>query len=117
MGEPTNSSWSAALSLYDSLSGPQWQHILAFRELVSKIGGSTEASGLTAVTSHETLIISPYAVYPDWFEGRHLRLHPLPSGEVRMDRYPERFDGSPAETWTVPFEHALDRILRLLADL
>jgi hypothetical protein len=117
MGEPTNDSWSAALSFYDSLTGPGWGHISAFRKLVATIGGSAEASGLTAVTSHETLTLSPYTRYPDWFEGRHLRLHPLPSGAVRIDRYPERFDRRPAETWTVPVDQARDQILLLLTEL
>ena len=115
--ESTNSSWHEALSVYDSLVGPAWQHIAGFRGLVELLGRSPETSGLTAVMSHETLLISPYTRYPDWFEGRHLRLHPLADGRVRIDRYPERFDRRPAETWTVPLEDARERILQLAADL
>jgi hypothetical protein len=117
MSDPTNASWRDALSRYDSLSGPTWHHIPAFRELVSFIAHSTEASGLTAITSHETLVVSPYTKYPDWCEGRHIRVHPLPNGEVRLDRCPERFDRGPTETWTVPIEQARSQILRLLAEL
>ena len=117
MGEPTNDSWSAALSFYDSLAGPAWNHIADFRKLVASIAASSEASGLTAVTSHETLTLSPYTRYPDWFEGRHLRLHPLPSGAVRIDRCPERLDRRPAETWTLPLEQAREQILQLLTEL
>ena len=115
--EPTNSSWSEALSRYDSLDGPAWRHIRPFRELVATIGGSPEASGLTAITSHETLTVSPYTRYPDWFEGRHLRLHPLADGRIRIDRFPERFDRRPAGTWTLPLEEAREKIANLLADL
>ena len=115
--EPTNRSWSEALALYDSLVGPGWQHIPAFRNLVSAIGCSAEASGLTAVTSHETLIISPYTRHPDWFDGRNIRLHPLSDGRVRIYRYPERFDRRPAETWTVSLEEAQERLLGLIVDL
>jgi hypothetical protein len=116
-GESTNRSWDEALSLYDSLLGPAWRHIPGFRRLVELLGRSPEASGLTAVTSHETLIVSPYTRYPDWFEGRHLRLHPLADGRVRIDRYPERFDPRPAETWTVALEEAREKILELVVDL
>ena len=115
--EPTNSSWDEALSLYDSLEGPGWRHIPPFRDLVAAIGHLPEASGLTAITSHETLIVSPYTRYPDWFEGRHLRLHPLPDGRIRIDRFPERFDRRPAETWTLPLEEARERVASLLVDL
>ena len=113
----TNGSWDGALSMYDSLVGPSWRHIPAFRDLVAVLGRSHEASGLTAVTSHETLILSPYTRYPDWFEGRHLRLHPLADGRIRIDRYPERFDRRPAETWTISLDEARDRILQLVVDL
>ena len=115
--EPTNSSWSEALSRYDSLGGPAWRHIPPFRELVAGIGRLPEASGLTAITSHETLTVSPYTRYPDWFEGRHHRLHPLVDGRVRIDRFPERIDGQPAETWTLPLEEAREMVASLLADM
>jgi hypothetical protein len=61
--------------------------------------------------------VSPYTRYPDWFEGRHLRLHPLPDGTIRIDRFPERFDRRPAETWTLPLDKALERVASLLAKL
>lgn len=115
--EVANSSWGEALALYDSLDGAAWRHIPEFRKLVAKISGSPAASGLTAITSHETLIISPYTQYPDWFEGRHLRLHPLRDGRVRIDRFPERFDRRPAETWTLPLEEAREKVADLLAEL
>jgi hypothetical protein len=115
--EPTNSSWSEALALYASLEGPAWQHIPAFRQLVAAISAASVASGLTAVASHETLTISPYTRYPDWFEGRHVRLHPLADGRVRIDRFPKRFDRRPAETWTLSLEETRERIIGLLADL
>jgi hypothetical protein len=115
--EPTNSSWAEALALYDALDGKAWSHIAAFRRLVAAISSSEEAAGLTAVTSHETLIVSPYTKYPDWFEGRHLRLHPLADGQVRIDRYPERFDRRPAETWTLLLEEAQEMAFRLIPEL
>jgi hypothetical protein len=115
--EPTNSSWAEALALYDSLDGNAWPHIPAFRRLIAAIGSSEQASGLTAVTSHETLIVSPYTKYPDWFEGRHLRLHPLADGKVRIDRYPERLDLRPAETWTLSLEEAQKKAFQLLPEL
>src|SRR5689334_16071274 len=76
MPEPTNSRWSSALSTYDRLAAHHWKHIPPFRELVAWISGTREAFGLTAFTSHETLIVSPYSRYPDWFYGRGVRLHP-----------------------------------------
>jgi hypothetical protein len=115
--EFTNDSWRGALALYDSLVGPQWQHIRRFRELVAAIGRCSEASGLTAVTSHETLMISPYTCYPDWFDGRHVRLHPMPNGTVRVYKFPEQPNRHPAETWTVPLDEAEGMIRRLLTEL
>ena len=88
MTEPANGSWSHALAVYDSLDGSGWRHIPAFRSLVVALSTAPEASGLTAVTSHETLIVSPYTRYPDWFEGRH-----------------------------VPMSQALDKIRALMSDL
>jgi len=112
-----NASWRTALAFYDSLAGPNWAHIPGFRKLLWTVSRSPSAAGLTAVTSHETLIVSPYSRYPDWFEGRHLRLHPLTDGSVRIDNCPERFDRRPAETWTVSLEAAADQTLRLIAEL
>ena len=115
--EFTNDSWRQALARYDSLVGPHWQHLRRFRDLVAAIGRSADASGLTAVTSHETLMISPYTRYPDWFEGRHLRVHPMSDETVRVYKFPEQFDRRPAETWTVPLAEAEDFVRGLLADL
>jgi len=112
----TNDSWSDALARYDKLVGAGWQHISDFRNLVSAIGRSPEAAGLIAITSHDTLMLSPYTRYPDWFDGRHIRVHPLPNGHVRVTKYPE-FPQRPAETWTVSVAEAQDLILRLIADL
>jgi hypothetical protein len=109
--------WTEALALYDRLVESGWRHIPPFRELVRALSLSEEAAGLTAVTSHETLIVSPYTRYPDWFEGRHIRVHPLTDGTIRIDRVPQRFDRHPTETWTVPLEEAEARIKGLIADL
>ena len=116
-GRPTNASWEKALALYDSLVEPGWRHIPPFRELVSELSRCAEAAGLTAVTSHETLIVSPYTCYPDWFEGRHVRVHPLVDGSVRIDKVPEPFDPSRTETWTVPMPAALEKVRGLVSDL
>jgi hypothetical protein len=113
----TNVSWAQALALYDSLMEHGWRHIPAFRQLVSDLSSCAEASGLTAVTSHETLIVSPYTRYPDWFEGRHVRVHPLVDGNVRLDKVPQQFDLHPTETWTVPLEQALKKVRDLVSDL
>jgi hypothetical protein len=110
-------SWTEALALYDRLVEAGWQHIRPFRQLVSELSLSDEASGLTAVTSHETLIVSPYTRYPDWFEGRHVRVLPLTNGTIRIDRVPKRFDRHATETWTVPLEEAQARIKALIRDL
>jgi len=112
-----NESWTETLALYDRLVDVGWRHIPPFREVVRALSTSEEASGLTAVTSHETLILSPYTRYPDWFEGRHVRVHPLSDGTIRIDRVPQRFDRHPTETWTVPLPEALTRIRVLIADL
>ena len=110
-----NDSWKKALALYDSLMEHGWQHIPPFRDLVCALSRSEEAAGLTAVTSHETLIVSPYTRYPDWFYGRQVRVHPLVNGTIRIDRVPQRL--KPTETWTVPISEAEARIRALIADL
>jgi|GEM_PF-6863349 len=115
--EHTNASWTRAIETYDSLVEQGWHHISAFRELVAEISKCAEASGLTAVTSHETLIVSPYTCYPDWFDGRHIRLHPLANGSVRLDKVPQRFELKPTETWTVLMPQALERARSLLSSL
>jgi len=115
--EPSNGSWAKALALYDSLVGPGWDHVAAFRGVVSMLSTSAEASGLTAVTSHETLILSPYTRYPDWFQGRHVRVHPLRDDTVRIDVVPEQFDRRPTETCTVPLDQALAKVRTLISDL
>jgi len=115
--EFTNDSWRQVIAMYDSLVDPQWQYIRRFRDLIAAIGRSAEATGLTAVTSHETLMISPYTRYPDWFEGRHLRLHPMSDGTVRVHKFPGQFDRHPAETWTVSLAEAEDFVRKRLADL
>jgi hypothetical protein len=115
--ESTNASWVHALARYDSLVEHGWRHIPLFRELVAELSRCSEASGLTAVMSHETLIVSPYTRYPDWFEGRHVRVHPLVDGSVRIDKVPQQFDRHPTETWTVPVQVALEKIRGLVTDL
>ena len=97
-----NESWERALALYDSLSGENWRYIPAFRGLVAVLAESKEAAGLTAVTSHATLIVSPYTTYPDWFDGRHVELHPLSDGMVRLSRHPARFDAQPRKRGRFP---------------
>jgi len=113
----TNDSWVRALALYDSLRQAHWEHIRPFRELVAEVGRSAEAAGLTAVTSHATLLVSPYMRYPDWFEGRHVRIHPLSSGHVRISHHPERFNRQPAESSTLPLADARVKALALIAKL
>jgi hypothetical protein len=115
--EAINTSWAKALAVYDWLIENGWPHIPAFRALVVEISRLDETSGLTAVTSHETLIVSPYTAYPDWLEGRHVRLHPLRDGTVRVDKVPQRFDRHPTETWTLSLQETRDRIALLFSDL
>jgi hypothetical protein len=110
----TNPSWHEALARYDSLVGAGWEHIPGFRALVLDLGSSAEAAGLTAVTSQDALVISPYTCAPDWFEGRHVRLRPLIDGGVRIDWHPEE---GPVEIWTVPLAEAKGAVLPLLTEL
>ena len=112
--ELTNPSWQDALRRYDSLVGPGWEHIPAFRALVLDLGSCAEAAGLTAVTSMDELLISPYTRSPDWYEGRHVRLRPLKDGGVRIDWRPEQ---GPVEIWTVPLAEAKGAVLPLLVQL
>jgi hypothetical protein len=109
---PTDS-WSKALSLYDSLSGSGWSHIPAFRSLVYAIATADEARGLTAITSHEVLTISPHTRYPDWFEGRRVQLHPLSDGNVRVVKYSDRDN----QTWSLPLDEARVKVVALLSEL
>ncbi len=37
-------------------------------------------TGLYAITSMTTLLISPYSRYPDWFDGRHVKIEPHING-------------------------------------
>lgn len=116
MAEPQpNESWPRALSFYESHTGNQWQHIPRFRELVLSISRSPKTAGLTAFTSHETLIVSPYT--RDWLEGRHVRLHPLSDGRVRIEKWPPQFERSAKETFTLSIGDARDQVLALVADL
>jgi hypothetical protein len=112
-----NESWEHALALYDSLSGENWSYIPPFRSLVEVLAQSNEAAGLTAVTSHATLIVSPYTTYPDWFEGRHVELHPLSDGNVRVSRHPARFARESSETWTLSLSDAEAKARSLIAEL
>ena len=76
--------------------------------------------GLTAVTfSHETLDRVAY-IHPlsaDWFEGRHVRVHPLTDGNVRIDKFPTAVrstpDGRPGRRAAMPA--ALDKDLAALS--
>lgn len=112
-----NESWTVTLAHYDSLIDAGWRHIPTFRELVRALSECDEVYGLTAVTSHETLMLSPYTRYPDWFEGRHVRVHPLIDGSVRIDRVPQPLDRAQTQTWTVPLADALARVRALAAEL
>jgi hypothetical protein len=105
--------WDKALSFYDTLSGPGWAHMPAFRALVFAVANSEEARGLTAITSHEILTISPYTRYPDWFEGRRIQLHPRADGTVHIVKYSDRAK----DTWTLPVAQARAKLLELLPDL
>lgn len=105
--------WDRALSFYDSLSGPQWAHIPPFRALVYAIAASEHARHLTAITSHEVLTISPYTRYPDWFDGRHVQLYPLPDGTVRVVKRSDH----PEEAWILSLDQARFKVPELIADL
>lgn len=111
--ESSTNSWDKALSVYDRLTGPGWGHIAAFRALVSALAMSEEARGLTAITSHDILTISPYTSYPDWFDGRRLQLHPRADETVHIVRYSER----PSESWTLRMAEAHSKVLSLLPEL
>jgi hypothetical protein len=69
------------------------------------------------VISHETLIISPYGRYPDWFEGRRVVLHPLADGTVKIERYADQSGVHPSDTVTLACGSALVKVLSLIAEL
>ena len=110
-------SWAHALALYDQLAEAGWAHIPAFRRMVAELSTTPAAARLTAITSHEVLTISPYTRYPDWFEGRHIRLEPFADGRVRIDFRRGRFDMGPDASWVVPVGEAGARLAQLLEDL
>lgn len=110
-------SWAHALALYDQLAEAGWAHIPAFRRVIAELSATPAAAHLTAITSHEVLTISPYTRYPDWFEGRHVRVEPLPDGCVRIELRRGRFDMRPDENSMVPVGEAAARLARLLEDL
>jgi len=115
--EPTNESWAAALAIYDGIVGPNWPHMPAFRAFVASLGCTEEASGLTAITSNDTLIVSPYTRHPDWIEGRHVLFRPHRDGRVLIESYPQGWNAAPAESRFVAMEDALAVAQRALADL
>jgi hypothetical protein len=113
-----NDSWMRALGFYESLARESgWTHIRAFIEFVAVLGRSREAAGLTAITSHETLSVSPYTRYPDWFEGRRVVLHPNPNGTLLLSRARDGTGGQVEAVRTVPLEEALPLALSLFAEL
>jgi hypothetical protein len=109
-------SWVAALERYESLSGSDWAHIPRFKQLVAELAASKEAFGLTAVTSHEVLSISPYTKYADWFEGRRVVLEPLPSGDVRVEYRPAA-GAKNVHAEAMPIADARSVVLRLMSEL
>lgn len=109
--------WAHALALYDRLAEAGWAHIPAFRRMVAELSTMPAAARLTAITSHEILTISPYTRYPDWFEGRHVRLEPLSDGRVHIHFRRGRFDMGADASWTVPVGEAPARIAQLLTEL
>lgn len=111
--ELANERWREALDRLDSLTGPAWPHIPAFRDRVLAIARSSAARGLHAAMSHETLTMSPYTRAPDCVEGRRVQVCPLPDGRVRVTAY---LDPTP-QTWTLDPEPAQDRIIALISQL
>jgi hypothetical protein len=97
--------------------GPHWAHIPAFRQRVAALACSREASGLSAVTSHDTLIVSPYTRHPDWIEGRHVLLRPHRDGQVLIESYPNGWRAAPAESSLVAADEVLVAARRALAAL
>jgi hypothetical protein len=55
--------------------------------------------------------------YPDVFDGRHVRVHPLSDGTVRVERVPAGRDPQRTVSWTLPLEDAGKKIQELLAEL
>ena len=115
--QPTNESWAAVLAAYDLMVGPHWAHIPRFRHSVAALACSHEASGLSAVTSHETLIVSPYTRHPDWIEGRHVLLRPHRDGRVLIESYPNGWRAAPAESTLVAADEVLATARKVLARL
>jgi len=113
----TKASWIDVLTLYDSLQGQAWRRVRAFRDVVATLASAREVEGLTAVTSHEMLTISPYGRYPDWFSGRRITLLPLVDGTVRLERFTDASDSRAVETSTLPMGDVLRVVLDRVADL
>lgn len=109
-------SWRSALGFYDGLIGNGWEHIPEFRNLVANIADSKAARGLTAVTSHDVLTVSPYTTHPDWFDGRRIVLTPMPIGLVRIDHYPKG-GTTDVRSHTLPTNQATSLVLELVCTL
>ncbi len=109
--------WDRALERYDDLIRDGWLHLAPMRQLIFELQVAEETRGLTAVTSMDRLLLSPYTCYPDWFEGRHVLIAPLWSGKVQVSWHPERFCAPPTKVWLFEFPDVHARVLRLAAEL
>lgn len=103
-------SWQKALALYRSFDRPSLAYLRRFEDIVAQLASSKEVRGLYAITSHETLIITPYS-YPDFMNKRRVCASPLPTDDVEISRYDHR--RQPAEQETVPIAACRVHLLEL----
>lgn len=104
--------WDAALQRYDDLAKNDFAFLIPMRSLVTQLRTAEDLRGLFAITSHATLIISPYSCYPDWFEGRRVVVEAISERKVRATYLRNGWDAKP-EIAELNYVEGLAKILDL----
>lgn len=104
--------WEAALRRYDDLGTTDFPFLIPMRNLVAQLRTADDLRGLFAITSHATLIISPYSRYPDWFEGRRVVVEATSANTVRVTYLRNSWDIEP-EIVESTYVESLSKILDL----
>lgn len=69
--------WQNLLPFYDEFEQHEgWEHIRPFRQLVAHLAETPFACRLFATTSHEILVVSPVATYPEWRKCPFVAIRP-----------------------------------------
>lgn len=109
---PWDEAWEFALRRLDDLCTTAFPFLVPMRNLVAQLQTADDLRGLFAITSHATLIISPYSHYPDWFNGRRVVIEAKSANIVRVTYLRNGWDTEPDAVEST-YEDSLPRILNL----